>query len=78
MLTALKNRVRAVKNGVVKFHRNEKGLEALQVILIVAIAAIILALLKLYWPDVKKWFKQVVEVVIGKDGTPDDWGGANK
>jgi hypothetical protein len=38
------------------FHRDEKGLEALQVILIVAIAAIILALLKAYWQDVKNWF----------------------
>lgn len=74
MLTKLKNRLSAVKNGVVSFHRNEKGLEALQVILIVAIAAIILALLKLYWKDVKSWFKTMVETIIGSDGK-DEWGG---
>lgn len=74
MLTKIKTRLSAVKNGVVKFHRNEKGLEALQVILIVAIAAIILALLKLYWKDVKTWFKTMVENVIGESGN-DEWGG---
>ena len=51
------------------FHRDEKGLEALQVILIVAIAAIILALLKVYWGEVKTWFRKAVEVITGKDGT---------
>lgn len=74
MLTKIKSRLTAAKNGVVKFHRNEKGLEALQVILIVAIAAIILALLKLYWKDVKAWFKTMVETIIGSDGK-DEWGG---
>ncbi len=39
-----------------RFHDDEEGLEALQVVLIVAIAAVILGLLKLYWEDVKNWF----------------------
>jgi hypothetical protein len=48
-----------------RLHRDEEGLEALQVVIIVAIAAIILALLKSLWPGIKKWFKTSVEQVIG-------------
>ena len=62
-----------IKNYLKKFHKDEKGLEALQVILIVAIAAIILALLKTYWPQVKEWFSTMVDNIIGNDN-PDTWG----
>jgi len=48
--------MRAFRRFGRNFHRDEKGMEALQVILIVAIAAIILAFLKYYWQDVKNWF----------------------
>lgn len=48
-----------------KFHRDERGLEALQVIMIVAIAAIILALLKFAWPGIKKWFIDNVKNTLG-------------
>ncbi len=65
MLTKIKNRMTKVKNGLKKFHKDEKGLEALQVILIVAIAAIILALLKMYWPQVKKFFEDNVGEILG-------------
>jgi len=72
MLTKLKNgiknRLSAAKTGLKKFDRDEKGLEALQVILIIAIAAIILALLKTYWQEVKTWFKTAVDVITGKEG----------
>ncbi len=60
------------KNGVKKFHKDEKGLEALQVILIVAIAAIILALLKAFWPDVKNFFKRSIEFIMGQGGNAGD------
>jgi hypothetical protein len=39
-----------------RIHQDEDGLETLQVVMIVAIAAIILALLKIFWGDIKKWF----------------------
>lgn len=44
-----------------RFHRDERGLESLQVVLIVAIAAIILALLKWLWPVIKDWFKKALD-----------------
>ena len=51
------------------FHRDEKGLEALQVILIVAVAAVVLTFLKIYWQDVKNWFIATVYPLFefGKD-----------
>ena len=68
MLTSIKNRAKAAKNGLLKFHRDEKGLEALQVILIVAVAAVILTFLKIYWQDVKAWFKDMMEPITGGKG----------
>lgn len=47
------------------FHRNETGLEALQVVLIVGIAALILALLKYFWQDVKNWFAVTAYPLLG-------------
>ncbi len=47
------------------FHKDERGMEALQVILIVAIAAIVLALLKFAWPSIKTWFVDNVRNVLG-------------
>jgi Flp pilus assembly pilin Flp len=55
----------SMKNWLKKFHRDEQGLEALQVVLIVAIAAIILALLKTFWPQIKQWFSDNVTEVLG-------------
>jgi hypothetical protein len=57
-----------MKSWLKKFHNDERGLEALQVILIVAIAAIILALLKTFWPQAKQFFNDNVAKVIGFDG----------
>lgn len=54
-----------------RFHRDEKGLEALQVIMIVAIAAVILGLLKLTWWDIKNWFTVTVFPLMGFGGPED-------
>jgi hypothetical protein len=43
---------------------DEEGLETLQTVMIVAVAAIILALLKETWPRIKGWFRSSVQQVI--------------
>lgn len=47
-------------NRLQRFHRDEVGMSSLQVIMIVAIAAVILGLLKLTWWDIKNWFTVTV------------------
>lgn len=54
-----------MKNRLKRFHRDERGLEALQVILIVAIAAIILAALKMFWADIRDLLKSSVQSITG-------------
>jgi hypothetical protein len=44
-------------NLLKKLHNDEEGLEALQVVIILAIAAIIIALVKIFWGTIKSWFQ---------------------
>ena len=63
--------------AVRSFHENEAGLEALQVVMIIAIAALCLILVKVFWGDensgIVKWFKDFMNEVLGwkkSDATP--------
>ena len=46
-----------------RIHEDEKGLETLQVVMIIAVAAIILALVKLFWGKITTWFNQVTNFI---------------
>lgn len=48
-----------------RLHEDERGLEALQTVIVVALAAIMLAFLKTFWPGIKQWFRNSVQEVIG-------------
>lgn len=48
-----------------RIHEDERGLETLQVVMIIAIAALILALIKAYWPQVRTWFETLVNNILG-------------
>jgi hypothetical protein len=49
-----------------RIHNDEQGLETLQVVMIVAIAAVILALVNAAWNNwIKNWFNQAVQAVTG-------------
>ncbi|HEY7311857.1 MAG TPA: hypothetical protein VH643_21010 [Gemmataceae bacterium] len=51
-----------------RIHNDERGLETLQVVMIIAIAALILGLLKLAWPTIKTWFSGLVKNITGWQG----------
>jgi hypothetical protein len=51
-----------------RIHEDERGLETLQVVMIIAIAALILALLKAFWPNIRKWFEALVNNILGWNG----------
>lgn len=46
-------------------HDDEDGMEAVQVIMIVAIAAVVLAALKVAWPSIQSWFSSAVSNITG-------------
>ena len=60
MTTKLTNRVR-------KFHSDEEGLEALQVVMIIAIAAMIMIAAATIGKSGVDWMKTQAEKLVGKD-----------
>jgi len=44
-----------------KLHNDEEGIETIQVVMILAVAAIALALVKLNWQSISTWFKTSTE-----------------
>ncbi|HZV06358.1 MAG TPA: hypothetical protein VE999_14860 [Gemmataceae bacterium] len=48
-----------------RIHEDERGLETLQVVMIIAVAALILALVKAFWPNIKQWFTNLVNAITG-------------
>lgn len=49
-----------LSSAVRKFHQDEAGIEAIQVVMILAIAAVALIVIKGKWSDIKSWFEQQV------------------
>jgi hypothetical protein len=49
------------RNRMASFHKEEKGMETLQVVLIIAVAAVILAIFVRLWPEIRDWAEQVIE-----------------
>lgn len=44
-----------------KFHQEERGLEALQVVMIIAVAAIVMLLVKNNYETVRDWMEKLVD-----------------
>ena len=45
-----------VRKALARIHRDEQGIEALQAVMVMAVAAVVLALVKTQWPSVKNYF----------------------
>jgi hypothetical protein len=49
-------------------HEDEDGMEAMQVVIIVSVAALVLlALYKIFWPEIRKWVIAVLKETAGMD-----------
>lgn len=57
--TSLRDRLRA-------FHQDEGGMESIQVVILVAVAAVILIGLFVFWGDIKGWVGQKISEFKGK------------
>ena len=51
------------KEALTKFHEDEDGLEALQIVMILAIAAIILIFVKTQWGTIKSWATDLLKQI---------------
>jgi len=67
----MKTLLTKVRNRIVTFDNNEKGMETLQVVLIIAIAAIILALIVNQWETISGWVIKSINDVTDIKGTDD-------
>lgn len=54
-----------LKTAVAKFHNDEAGLEALQVVMILAVAAVALIVVKTQWDTIRQWFNDVMGQGVG-------------
>ncbi len=68
--TVQRNRELIMKNlnlsgSFKKFHNDEAGLEALQVVMILAVAAVALIVVKTQWDVIRKWFIDVMGQGVG-------------
>lgn len=48
------------KAAIVNFHNDEDGLEALQIVMILAIAAVVLIFVKTQWATIKSWAQKLI------------------
>lgn len=55
-----------LKSAFTKFHNDEAGLEALQVVMILAVAAVALIVVKTQWDVIRQWFTKVMGEGVGE------------
>ncbi|MDA1233034.1 MAG: hypothetical protein O2856_19895 [Planctomycetota bacterium] len=47
-----------------RFHEDEDGIEAIQVVMILAIAAVALLVIKSAWPTIRSWFDDALDELM--------------
>ena len=52
--------MKTISEKISKFNNDEAGLEALQVVMILAVAAVALIAVKTQWTTISQWFKDVM------------------
>jgi Flp pilus assembly pilin Flp len=57
-----------IRKAIARLHRDEQGIEALQAVLVMAIAAVVLAVVKSKWPSIKQFFTTGVDGAVAFDG----------
>jgi len=51
-------------NRLRRLHEDEEGMESLQIVMIVAIAGVIFALVRVYWVRIRVWYRSSVDSVV--------------
>jgi len=56
-------------DAIQKFVNDEDGLEAVQVVMITAIAALVLIVFMTFWDQIKGWASGLIQQIVGKSAT---------
>lgn len=56
---------KSLQSKLNNFHQDEAGLEALQVVMILAVAAVALIVVKTQWDKIRDWFNDVMGQGVG-------------
>ena len=56
--------MKMLKNAVARFHNDQRGMETLQTVMLIAVAAIVLLFVKTYWEEIQDWFSGLVDQVL--------------
>lgn len=54
------SKLAVLRRGLSRIHRDERGLEALQVVMIIAVAAIVMLLVKNNYETIRDWMEDLV------------------
>lgn len=57
----------SLKAALKRFHNDERGLEALQVVMILAVAAIVMMLVQKNYGQIKEWVEGLLDRITGWD-----------
>jgi Flp pilus assembly pilin Flp len=68
-MSELKSKVNALK----AFHADEDGMETMQVVIIIAIAAVVLIALLKFWDAIKTWVQGVWTTLTGDSKKGENW-----
>ena len=61
----MQRQVPSVRQVLGAFHEDEEGMEAIQVVMIVAIGALVLLGLAKMWPTISSWVKSTISNLTG-------------
>lgn len=56
--------MRNIREKASDFHNRSEGLEALQIVMILAIAAVCLVFVKAFWTPLSQWFVALIEIFL--------------
>ena len=56
-----------LKNAIARFHNDQRGMETLQTVMLIAVAAIVLLFVKTYWEEIQDWFSGLVDQILDWD-----------
>ena len=67
-MNALKNEMSQLNKSLRNFHEDEDGMETIQVVMLVGIAAIILIVVKIFWGQIRDWVRGLWNQVRNPNG----------
>ena len=64
---SMKNQsIAQLKNALRSFHSDEEGLGTLEIVMILAIAAMVVAIIMIFAKDIKNWAQGLIKTMVGK------------